>query len=254
MSRRRIALPLIFNAALVAFIWWYCDVHTSFAVPPVPDILSAFRETWLFERVTSDVLPTLRRLVIGFTLSVAIAVPLGIALGRSRPLRLAAMPLLTVFRSIPPIALVPPAMILFGLGDTMKLVLVLVVCVWPVMLNTVDGVAELDRTMIDTSRVYRFSAWERLRYVILPAVAPRIFAGMQTSLAFAMIIVIASEYLAGTDGIGYFIFQAQSKYVIADMWAGILLLGLFGLALNVLFVRVQRKTLYWHAPDTERAL
>ncbi|MDP2711274.1 MAG: ABC transporter permease [Solirubrobacteraceae bacterium] len=254
MTRRRsLALQAGFIIPLLAVIYWYSEAYQSFAVAPVPDVLAAFQDAWLFDRVTSDVVPTLERLFLGYALAVLIAVPLGICLGSSRLLRMLAGPLFAFFRSVPPIALIPPALIVFGLGNTMKLFLIVVVCVWPIVLNASDGVVELDRTMLDTTRSYRLSRWERLRYAVIPAVAPRIFAGMHTSLAFAIIVVVASEYLAGTDGIGFFIFQAQSQYSIAEMWAGILLLGMLGFLLNLAFVAIQRRVLFWQAPGETRA-
>lgn len=233
-------------ALLLGIAWWYAGSHESIAVASVPDILAAFHKAWLFEKVGSDVLPTLRRLFTGYGLAVIIAVPLGLCLGASRSLRMFTGPIFTFFRSIPPIALIPPAIVIFGIGETTKIIIILSVCIWPVVLNTADGVAELDKTLVDTGRSYKFSPLQQLRFIVLPAVAPRIFAGMQIGLGLAVILTVAGEYLASSDGVGYFLFQAQSQLSTADMWAAIILLALIGYSVNLLFVAIQRRVLFWH--------
>jgi len=248
---RRLVIQVTSLGVLLGIAWWYAGTHESFAVASVPDILKSFREAWLFEKVSSDVVPTLKRLLGGYALSVLIAVPLGLCLGASRWLRMFTGPVFTFFRSVPPIALIPAAIIIFGIGEMTKTIIIVSVCVWPITLNTADGVAELDRTLVDTGRSYKFSPLEQLRYVILPAVAPRIFAGMQTSLGLAVILTVASEYLAASDGIGYFLFQAQSTYSTADMWAAIILLAIIGYLINLAFVAIQRRVLFWHADDSD---
>ena len=160
--------------------------------------------------------------------------------------------MLAFVRAIPPVALIPPAIVLIGIGDNMKIMLTVFVAMWPIVLNTADGVSEINQTARDTAGTFRLTAWQRMRYVTIPSLAPRTFAGMHTALAFTVIVVIATEYLAGTEGIGYLVQQAQLTFLIALMWAGIILLGIIGFLLNLLFLAVQRRALYW-MPDTRSA-
>lgn len=247
LSRRHVLalVEITTTLAILAAIWIYTESNPSFAVPPLSDALHEFQRAWLFDRIGSDVVPTLVRLLAGYSISVLIGILLGLALGSSRVLRLLLQPAMTLLRSIPAVALIPPLVIVLGIGDSMKLVLVVVVCIWPIVLNTADGVLQLDETMRSTARSYRLSRLERLRFVLLPGISPRIFAGMRTSLALALILVIASEYLAGTDGVGFFVGQAQQTYDVASMWAGIILLGIIGYALNAVFLVLQRRALHW---------
>lgn len=247
LSRSAVLLMIEIGTTLVvlALLWWYTESSTSFTVPAMSDVIQEFRDAWLFDRFWSDVVPTLKRLLVGFGLSVVLGILLGLALGMAKSLRLLLQPTISLWRSIPAVALIPPLIILLGIGDSMKIFLVVSVCIWPVALNTSDGVMHIDQTMMATARSYRLSRYENLRFVVFPAVSPRIFAGMRASFALSLILVIAGEYLAGTDGVGSFVARAQQTYAIDAMWAGIALMGILGYVLNFLFLMIQRRVLHW---------
>jgi ABC-type nitrate/sulfonate/bicarbonate transport system permease component len=246
----RRALPIALEIAVpvaLLVVWgvWSAQAQT-FYFPPLTDILEQFRETWLFERFGSDVLPSLARLGAGYSLAVVAGVVAGIPLGLSRTARRAASPLVEFLRAIPPPALLPPAIVLIGIGDTMKVLIIAFVCVWPVLLNTIDGITGIDPTLNDTARVYGVRGADRLRRIVLPAASPQIFAGMRTSLSLAVILMVISEMVASTNGIGFFVLESQRSFAIPEMWSGILLLGILGYALNLVFVGVERRVLAWH--------
>jgi len=238
--------------AILALVWWYTTAHQSYAVASLPDILDRFRRTWLFSRFGSDLLPSLERLALGYLIAAIVGVTLGFLLGLSRDLRMLTQPVMSFLRSIPAAALLPMAVIALGIGTTMKVTIIAFVCCWPIVLNTMDGVVELDSTMMATSRAYGMPFRDRLRFVVLPAVMPRIFIGLQTSLPIAVLLVVTSEMIASTNGIGFFIFQAQQSYAIPEMWAGIVLLGLIGFGLNIGLTAVEHRVLRWH--HNERGL
>ena len=238
MSRRvlgtvlEIAVPL---ALLGLWAAWSAGSETYY-FPPLTDILETFADTWLFERVGSDVVPSLVRLGLGYGIACVVAVGLGLALGLSRRLRLAFDPVVQFLRSVPPPALLPFGILVLGVGTSMKVFIIAFVCLWPVLLNTIDGVAGVDPTLRETADSYGIPRGEQVRRVILPAAAPQIFAGMRTSLSLALILMVISEMVASTNGIGYFVLQSQRSFAIPEMWSGILLLGLLGYALNAVFV------------------
>lgn len=252
MRRRRLgwlALEVGATALIVALLWAYTTANQSYAVAPLGDVLDAFRETWLFAHVGSDVVPSLVRMAGGYAAAIAIGVVGGFLLGSSPVVNALATPVVGFLRAIPAAALLPPAIVLLGIGGGMKAAVIAFVCCWPIMLNTSDGVRELDGTLLATARVYGIRGVERLRLVVLPAVAPRIFAGMRTSLSIAILLLVTSEMVASTNGIGYFVFQAQQQFSVDDMWAGVLLLGLLGFTLNLAFGAVERRVLHWHVRD-----
>ncbi len=136
----------------------------------------------------------------------------------------------------------------------MKVFIIAFVCLWPVLLNTIDGVAGVDPTLRETARVYGIRARDRLLKLTLPSAAPQIFAGMRTSVSLALILMVISEMVASTNGIGYFVLESQRQFDITDMWSGILLLGILGYVLNAIFTLVERRVLRWHRGARASAL
>ena len=249
-----VALEVTVPLALLGLWALLSSQSDTYYFPPLTDILEAFADTWLFERVGSDVVPSLVRLALGYGIACVVAVAIGLALGSSRALRAAADPAVQFLRSIPPPALLPFGILVLGVGTSMKVFMIAFVCLWPVLLNTIDGVAGVDPTQRETAQVYGIGTHKRLRHVVLPAAAPQIFAGMRTALSLALILMVISEMVASTNGIGYFVLQAQRSFAITEMWSGILLLGLLGYTLNALFGLVERRVLRWHRGARASAL
>jgi ABC-type nitrate/sulfonate/bicarbonate transport system permease component len=256
MSRRLLAPALEVTVPILVLVAWGLASAASdtYYFPPLTDILSTFADTWLFERVGSDVVPSLVRMGLGFGIAVVVAISTGLLLGMSRRSRRAAAPIVEFLRAIPPPALLPFAILVIGVGDSMKVFIIAFVCVWPVLLNTIDGVTGVDPTLRDTTRMYGVSPRDRLLRVMLPAASPQIFAGMRTSLSLALILMVISEMVASTNGIGYFVLQSQRTFAIPEMWSGILLLGILGYVLNGAFVLIERRVLRWHRGARASAL
>jgi ABC-type nitrate/sulfonate/bicarbonate transport system permease component len=232
-------------ALLVLWGVWSANTDT-FYYPPLTEILETFNETWVFERFGSDVVPSLLRLAAGYAIAVVAAIAIGIPLGLNATARRAASPIVEFLRAIPPPALLPLAIVVVGVGNTMKVLIIAFVCLWPILLNTIDGIRGIDPTLNETTRVYGVRGLPRLRLVTLPAAGPQIFAGMRTSLSLAVIMMVISEMVASTNGIGFFVLQSQRSFAIPEMWSGIVLLGIVGYALNLLFIAVERRVLAWH--------
>jgi ABC-type nitrate/sulfonate/bicarbonate transport system permease component len=123
-----------------------------------------------------------------------------------------------------------------------------------VLLNTMDGIGGIDHTLLDTARVYQIGARDRILRIMLPAAGPQIFAGLRTSLSLSLILMVISEMVASTNGIGYFVLQSQRTFAIPEMWAGIVLLGILGYVLNLIFLLVERRVLRWHRGARASAL
>jgi ABC-type nitrate/sulfonate/bicarbonate transport system permease component len=255
-ARRRLAVGLEIAVPIALLGVWalWSSGSETYYFPPLTDILRTFADTWLFERVGSDVVPSLVRLGLGYLIACTVAVAVGLALGLSPRLRRATSPIVEFLRAIPPPALLPFGILVMGVGTSMKVFIIAFVCLWPVLLNTVDGVAGVDPTLRETARVYGIGGRDRLLRLTLPAAAPQIFAGMRTSLSLALILMVISEMVASTNGIGYFVLQSQRSFAIPEMWSGILLLGILGYALNAIFLLVERRVLRWHRGARASAL
>lgn len=245
-KKRYVVAEILTPILVLGVIWIFTNSAGGFFFPPLQDILVAFQKNWLFDRMTSDVLPSVFRLLFGYVLAVVIGITLGIVLGRTRWLLRQASPIIEFLRAIPPPALLPFTIIVIGVDNPAKIALVAFVCVWPILLNTMDGIAGIEPTLRETGQVYRIGRWDSLFRVELPAAAPQIFAGMSTSLPLAIIMMVISEMVGATDGIGYFIVQSQRLFALADMWSGILLLGILGYVLNLIFTLIERRVLAWH--------
>ena len=157
------------------------------------------------------------------------------------------MPHIEYWRAMPPPALLPISVVLLrSIGNSQKVSFIAFFCLFPVLLNTMDGVRSIDPTLVETARSYRVPWTRRITHVILPAALPQIMAGMRNSLALAVIMMVLSEYFAATSGVGYVLLISKNTFQLGPMWAAILLIGLLGYLLNALFLLVERRVLAWH--------
>jgi ABC-type nitrate/sulfonate/bicarbonate transport system permease component len=238
-----IAVPV---AIVVAWEAWARSADSQFWPPPSA-ILSQFHDLWLFAQFRSDVVPSLMRILLGFGIGSAIGILLGIPLGLSLWARKFAMPHVEYWRAMPPPALLPISVILLhSIGNLQKVSFIAFFCLFPVLLNTIDGVRSLDPTLVDTARAYGIPVHERIRRIVLPAAFPQISAGMRTSLSLAVIIMVVAEYFSSTSGVGYVLLISKNTFQLGPMWAAILLIGVIGYVLNLAYLLVERRLLAWH--------
>ena len=240
----------------LVIVWEYAARKAGSIFFPAPsEILHRAATLWLSgpplrlflsDSVFQDVIPSLLRLMGGWALAVLIGVPLGILIGRSRNLWDLVNPALQFLRAIPGPALIPIFIILLGTESTMRVTLIAFGSVWPILLNTIEGTHTVDPVQLDTVQAFRIPRHARLWRIVLPAALPKIFAGMRVSLALAVILMVVSELVASTSGIGYRIQNAQIMFLLTDMWCGIVLLALIGYALNWLFLKFEKRVLGWH--------
>ena len=238
-----IAVPILLLVA-----WWAYTVHRDDQKFPRPTtIVSTMQDLFFFSQFTTHVVPSLERIFAGFAIAVVLGVAIGIPLGLSRIGRSAAMPHIEYWRAMPPPALLPISIILLhSIGNTQKISLIAFFCIFPVLLNTIDGVRAIEPTLLETARSFRIPAHERIRRIVFPAALPQIFAGMRTSLALAVITMVLSEYFSSTSGVGYVLLISKNTFQLAPMWAAIVLIGLLGYLANALFLLVERRALAWH--------
>ena len=247
---RRALLRGVFVIALPAVlvgVWWLAsDGSTDVYWPPLRTILTTFPDVWTGERLRTDALPSVLRLAAGYALAAVVGVALGTVIGSFRRVRAVCEPVLEFLRAVPPPVLVPVIMLFAGIGDTMKIVVIASGCVWPVLLNTVEGVRAVDSVMTETARSYGITGIARLKDVVLRSASPQIFAGLRQALSIGIILMVISEMFAASDGLGFTVVQFQRSFAVPEMWTGILVLGLLGFVLSVVFQLVERRVLGWY--------
>jgi ABC-type nitrate/sulfonate/bicarbonate transport system permease component len=243
---RNAGLALGLPVALLA-LWWIASAGSAnFYFPPLQTIAQMFVEVWVSPRIFDDVLPSLGRLAAGYFGAVALGLIIGIPIGLSRTLRNVLEPVLEFLRAIPPPALVPILILLAGIGDTMKTLVIISGCIWPVLLNTVEGVRGRDEVLEDVVRSYRIRGLARLWHFIIPSASPQMFTGMRQALAIGIILMVISEMFAASNGLGFAIIQFERSFAVAEMWTGIIMLGLIGILLSQIFRLVERRMLAWY--------
>lgn len=237
-----------FVLPLALFVaWWAWSVTAGqMYFPPLPEILSAFGHTWFGEGFLDHVVPSLRNFAVAYLLASAAGVVIGIAIGRMAWLHWLLSPIIEYARSLPPPALLPFFILVLGIGPGMQVGIIAFGVFFVVLLNAIDGARSVEPTLLEVGKVYRIPRWYRFTRIVLPAASPQIVAGLHTGTSLAVILMVVSEMVAATRGIGFFTLQAQQNFAFADMWSGMLLLAIIGVAVNALFVwAIERPILFW---------
>lgn len=233
-------------------IWWFASAaSTSIFFPPLSTIVGTMGELGGTGFYSGDVGSSLWRIAAGYAIAIAFGGIVGVILGVWRSAEYLLRPLTEFIRSTPGIALLPIFIMFLGIGDTMKIAMIAYASMWPILLNTIDGVRSVQPTLDLVSRSYRLTWSYRLRSVLLPSLAPQFFAGARIALSIALVVLVTVEMFGANGGIGYFIRTAQQGFRTDDMWAGIIVLAIIGYVLNVLFRAGENYALAWHRGMTE---
>lgn len=223
--------------------------------PPPSTVARTLYETWFSGPVSrafltptaiDHLLPSLGRLLGGWALAAVIGISAGVALGRSKRAIEYVQPVIHFARSIPATTLIPVFIVLFGFSTTMRVSVIIFGVLWPVLLNAMDGARKVEPAYLDIARVFRLSRPVRLLLIIVPAAAPRIFAGLRISLSLSIILMVTSELIGATDGIGFFLSNAKKSFQLPEMWSAIVLLGALGYLLNTALLVFERRILGWY--------
>jgi len=220
--------------------------------PPVTRIFQAWISDLLDGTLITNLLATFWRQMLGYWLAVVFGIGVGLAMGYFRVAYNLMEPLIEVFRPIPGPAYLPVLVLFVGIGDEMKVVLILVASLFPILLNTYSGVRAIDPVQFDTARTLGLTTMQTLREIVLPAALPQILTGMRISLAISLILAILSEMIVSNDGLGYFTLLAERTFKVPDMYAGIFTLAIFGYALNRLFLLGEARLIRWHQESSGR--
>lgn len=194
----------------------------------------------------SNILTSIETALMGLGLAILIGLPVGLLVGSNDYVRRSTQLVLDFARTVPAIALLPLFLVLFGASRQLGLILIVVSAVWPIIIQTSYAVGEISPGLRRVGRAYHLTRWHRLRYIVAPSMFPFVFAGLRIAATISLLMAISSEFLGGSDGLGYLLLQAiqindSDNALVFSFSAAIL-----GLVLNLFFVLLQRRVLWWH--------
>src|SRR5579883_567844 len=243
---------LLFIVLVVMFLGgWELGVNLKIFSQIMPSASQTARDFWgwivdpFFDNGPNDkgigwhLLFSLRRVLTGFAIGSAIAIPLGVLLGLSPVVSKATDPFIQILRPVSPLAWLPLGLGLLKNSEAAALFVIAITSVWPTLINTKFGVSNVDPSYLDVSRTLGASRWRTIWKVILPAAAPNIVAGLRISLGIAWLVIVAAEILVSGTGLGYFIWNEWNNLQITSIITAIIVVGVVGLLLDRLFALVQ---------------
>ncbi|MGO1592692.1 MAG: ABC transporter permease [Ancrocorticia sp.] len=234
------------GAILIIAIWWVTSSNAKeIYFPPLPDILTSVWEYWLTGEGQEHLFSSLSNLAVGLTLGILAGIVVGLVVGQIRLVRTGLTPPLEFVRAIPATALIPFAMVIFGLGDSMKIFIIALGTFFPVLLNVIDGARSIPRESHDTAKSFGITGVTKQLNVVLPAVTPRAVAGITVAIPLSLVLVVTSEMTGSAQGIGYFLITAQNSFDQTGVWGVIIILGLLGMILTSILSLIERRLLAW---------
>jgi ABC-type nitrate/sulfonate/bicarbonate transport system permease component len=192
-----------------------------------------------------NILSSLVRCLTGFLSASVVGVFVGLLMGQSNKIYNLLSPLTELLRPIPSAAIIPVAILFLGIGDEMKIFVIFFACLWPILINSMEGARSIDNLIIDTAKTFDLTKKRLLTKIIIPASMPGIVTGMRISLAMSLILTITVEMIAGNNGLGFYILDMERSFQFPEMYAGILYIGLIGFGLNALYVKLTSKIMKW---------
>jgi NitT/TauT family transport system permease protein len=193
----------------------------------------------------SDLAITLTRVAIGFAAGSAAGIVIGLLMGLSRLVRAAVRPIVGAVYPIPKIAILPLVMLIFGLGETTRYVIVAIGVFFLVLLNTMAGVMGIERIYLDVGRNFGARRLDVLRTIALPGALPLIFTGLRLGWGTGLLLIVAAEFVGARSGVGYLIWNSWQTFAVDEMYAGLLVISALGLISFALFDQLERWLVPW---------
>ncbi|GAA3687022.1 ABC transporter permease [Arthrobacter ginkgonis] len=218
----------------------------SGSIPPATAVLAELGRQLGLAEFWLAVWNTMSVAMIGLLLIVLIASPLALLIGLVRPAQESTWFVMEFLKPIPPVALIPLGLLLWGPSPGMKLFLIVMGAIWPLLTQLIYGLKEVNGVSADMARSYRLGWWLTTSRLLVPSILPFALTGMRISASIALVIAVVAEMVGGAAGLGQSIVVAQSAGALAEMYALILAAGLLGLLVNAGFRGAQQPLLFWH--------
>jgi sulfonate transport system permease protein len=246
---RGIALPLL------ALICWGLATSQGFGggiLPTPKDVVTAFGRLLATKELQTHIQISLFRIGQGFFLATGLAIPIGILVASFPRFGQTVLPTLEFLRQIPPVAWIPVFILVLGIGEATKLAVIIYAAFFPILVNTILGMTQIDHRFWEVARLLQFSRRETLRELILPAAAPSLIAGLRLGLSNSWRALVAAEMLAAFSGLGYMIMAARSLVRMDEMFIGIAVIGVLGLLFDWGWKVLEKHLLCWQNRSCDR--
>ena len=239
---QQLALPFAF------ILFWEISSNTGYSavyLPSFSSILENFYELLSNYNYWKHIATTFYRFFVGFLITTIFGIPIGLLLGWNKNSYRLFEFLIEFFRPLPSASVIPIAILFLGIGDNMKIFVIAFGSFWPILINTIDGVRNIEPLFLKTAKVFEINKLKILKRIILPSALPQIFSGLKISIAISLILAITVEMIVGGNGIGYFIIDAERSFQFKNMYAGVFTIGIIGYLLNLILNQVEKWILYW---------
>jgi NitT/TauT family transport system permease protein len=238
----RRVLPILTGLVLFA-TWWIAHLAGAFPIGTVPapdEVAAGFAQQIRSGRLLDHVVASLYRMSFGFITATLLAVPLGVAIGRSLSTRAAILPWVNFFRSMSPIAWIPFAIVLFGIGDPPAIFIIFFAAFFQLVLATSAATAAVPKVYYKVAEDLGLSRADVLVRVTLPAIMPQLSTALRVAIGVSWMVVVAAEMIAVQSGLGFLINDARYALRMDLVVAGMITVGVIGIALDLLFSRINR--------------
>ena len=226
---------------LWAILTTYTGIIPSYLIPSPYDVWTAFINLLTSGTLISDTASTLTRVILGFIVAALVAIPLGILIGWSKTASNLSSLIIGVLRPIPPIAWIPFAILWFGVGLGSAIFIIFLGSIFPILINTADGVKRTDKVYIESAYTMGASQFQTIKKVVFPAALPNIITGLKVGIGIGLMCTVAAEMIGSDNGLGYLILTATSMLDSASAIVGMLTIGLIGLGFDYFFRRAERQ-------------
>jgi sulfonate transport system permease protein len=246
-SLKLLAQYIILPALIIA-IWKLADIQgwiQPYTMPPPEDVVATGVEFIEDGALWRHAQASIIRVLEGFALALVLALTLGIAIGLSQTIDRLTKAILQVVQPIPPIAWIPLAILWFGIGEGSKIYIIAIGAFFPILVNTIAGIKNIDGRFLELARVYETPYVRVIWRVILPGALPFIMTGVRLGLSMAWICVVAAELIAAQEGIGYMLMDGRSLARPDIVILGMLIIGVVGKLLDDLLLLITKKTIKW---------
>lgn len=253
MDIKKVILNKYFPILAFLIIWELSSrigIINPLFIPPLSKVLIETWELFRYGNLANHLTISLVRVIEGFTVAVLIAIPTGLILGGwFQKVQLALEPLMEIFAQANPFILFHIIMLFLGIGESTKIVIITWMCIWPIMLNTISGIRNLDRQTLKAARSFGIGPWTLFYKIVLPGAAPEIFTGLRLSAGYAFFMLIAAEMMGASSGLGWLVISNQENYHITRIFSAALIIAFLGMVIDILMGIIEGKIINWKNND-----